>query len=61
MRTIDCNDCGHSIAVDDFISSCCPICDSYMTPNRLNLKVDPSVGLIIKVEHREETCPKAKT
>lgn len=60
MRTIDCNHCGHSIAVDDFVLECCPICDSFMVPNRLNLKVNPELGKIIKVEHREATCPSQK-
>lgn len=53
MRTIACNECGHEIAVDDFIMECCPICDSFMVPNRLNKKVDSSIEKIIQVEHRE--------
>lgn len=60
MRTVDCNDCGHSIAVDDFVMGCCPICDSYMVLNRLNIKVEPALGKIIKAEHREATCPSLK-
>ena len=49
MRTICCNNCGHEIAEDDFIVQQCPVCDSYMELNRLNLKVEPELGNIIRV------------
>lgn len=49
MRTITCNHCGYEIAEDDFIIQQCPICDSYMEVNRLNLKVDSELGTIIRV------------
>lgn len=49
MRTITCNSCGHEIAVDDFIIQQCPICDSFMEVNRLNLKVEPELGNIIRI------------
>lgn len=49
MKTVDCNECGHSICIDDFIVQCCPICDSYMELNRLNVKVEPSLLNIIRI------------
>ena len=49
MRTIQCPNCHYEIAEDDFIVQQCPICDSYMEVNRLNLKVDSELGTIIRV------------
>lgn len=40
MRTISCPDCGHEIAEDDFIVQQCPVCDGYMTMNRLSKRVN---------------------
>ena len=61
MRTVSCNDCGHEIAVDDYIVSCCPICDSFMNPNRLNKKVDVEIESIIKADRKELWHPHQKT
>ncbi|QHJ79822.1 MAG: hypothetical protein [Caudoviricetes sp.] len=60
MRTVACNDCGHEIAVDDFIMECCPVCDSRMVPNRLNKKLDGELAKIIRVEHRENQWQQQK-
>lgn len=50
MRTITCNQCGIAVAIDDFIVAECPNCDSYMDPNRLDLKVEPGLSTIIRVK-----------
>lgn len=49
MRTITCNECGFEIAEDDFIMQCCPVCDSYMSVSRLDLKVDGTLGNFIRI------------
>lgn len=54
MRTVDCDDCGHSIAMDDFVMGCCPICDSYMNLSRLHFKAEPELKSVVRVEHREQ-------
>lgn len=50
MRTITCNECGHSIAEDDFITQHCPVCESFMPVSRLNVKVDEELGNIIRID-----------
>ncbi|APD19707.1 hypothetical protein PP101_52 [Pectobacterium phage PP101] len=49
MRTIQCSECGHEIAEDDFISQHCPICDSYMPVSRLGKKADKSLEKILRI------------
>lgn len=50
MRTITCNECGHEIAEDDFMLQHCPVCDSYMAVNRLNIKVDEDLDHILRID-----------
>lgn len=50
MRTMQCNECGHSVAEDDFVTQHCPICDSYMVVSRLNLKADPELGDFVRID-----------
>lgn len=50
MQNITCNQCGHSIAEDDFVLQQCPICDSYMSLNRLNKKADSSLSKIVRID-----------
>lgn len=49
MRTIDCRECGCSIGEDDFALMLCPVCDSFMELNRLDLKTRPDWCKVIRV------------
>ena len=49
MNIITCNDCGLSVGEDDFVLQCCPNCDGYMVPNRLDIKVNPNITKIVRI------------
>lgn len=49
MRTITCNECGMSVAEDDFILRQCPVCDGFLEVNRLNTRVDSTLLQFIRI------------
>lgn len=54
MDIVTCKSCGHGVGMDDFIVAQCPVCDSFMDLDRLQLKVNPNLNKIIRVKIVDE-------
>jgi len=54
MNVITCNDCGYVVGEDDFMMGCCPICDSSMQLNEINIQARPELEEVVRCDVAEE-------